>query len=69
MRRVCIENMPKFVEKLKPSESLIFVQFLAFLEESFRDESKWVRNQAYHQLGKVVYVIFEKAKEPGADKA
>lgn len=44
VRRVCIEIMPKFIEKLKHTETPIFIQCLEFLKEALNDESKWVKN-------------------------
>lgn len=69
VRRVCIENMSLFIEKVKPQETQLMIQCLSFVQDGFRDESKWVKNQAFHQLGKVIHKVYLKAKEPGADKA
>lgn len=48
VRRVCLENLSRLVELLRPTESEVFTNCLRFLEESFVDQSKWVKNQAYH---------------------
>lgn len=44
VRRVCIELLPQFLEKLKPSEIDKIKECLDFLTASLRDESKWVKN-------------------------
>jgi hypothetical protein len=36
--------MSRFLEKLKPIETSIFIACLDFLKEGLKDESKWVKN-------------------------
>lgn len=38
---------------------------LDFLKRSLRDESKWVKNQAFLQFGKAVHEVYLKAQEAG----
>lgn len=55
VRRVSIELLPQFLEKLKETETERLCQGLAFLTSSLDDDSKWVRNQAFAQFGKAVH--------------
>lgn len=69
VRRVCIELMSRFLEHLKPNETSMFITCIEFLKEGLKDESKWVKNQAFHQFGKIIYTIFEKSTQQGAETA
>ena len=47
VRRVCIELLPDFLEKIKETETEQLVSGLDFLQRSLKDESRWVKNQAF----------------------
>jgi len=47
VRRVCIELLPGFLGKIAENETAELVAGLEFLKRSLRDESRWVKNQAF----------------------
>lgn len=55
VRRVSIELLPQFLEKLKPTETDRLCEGLNILIKSIKDDSKWVRNQAFTQIGKSIH--------------
>lgn len=61
VRRVCIELLPDFLEKIRESETDQLLQGLDFLKRSLADESRWVKNQAFLQFGKAVHAVYLKA--------
>jgi len=44
VRRVCIELLPDFLNKISEGETDELVAGLEFLKSSLRDESRWVKN-------------------------
>lgn len=68
VRRVSIEVMPEVIKKLKPNETERIIQCLDSLKLALSDESKWVKNQAFQQIGKIIYEVHLHAKEPIAKK-
>lgn len=69
VRRVCIELLPDFLEKIKETETEKLIAGLDFLQRSFTDDSRWVKNQAFLQFGKAVHAVYLKAQKPNAEKA
>ena len=61
MRRVCMDMLADYVKKLQPTDTDRLVFCLEFLKKSLKDESKWVRNTASQNYGKVVYEVYLKA--------
>ena len=47
VRRVCIELLSGFLSKIAENETAELVAGLEFLKRSLRDESRWVKNQAF----------------------
>ena len=67
VRRVCIELLPEFLNKIQESETEKLIAGLDFLERSLSDDSRWVKNQAFLQFGKAVHEVYLKAQKPGAE--
>ena len=44
VRRVCIELLPEFLNKIQESETEKLISGLDFLERSLSDDSRWVKN-------------------------
>ena len=44
VRRVCIELLPDFLEKIRESETDKLIAGLDFLQRSLTDDSRWVKN-------------------------
>ena len=57
VRRVSIEVMPEVIKKLKPNETELIIECLVSLKLALSDESKWVKNQAFQQFGKIIYEV------------
>ena len=68
VRRVCIELLPDFLEKIKETETDQLIEGLEFLKRSLSDESRWVKNQAFLQFGKAVHQVYLKSKMAGANQ-
>ena len=68
MRRVAIEFMPEVIKKLKPNETDRICKCLDSLKLGISDESKWVKNQAFQNFGKIIYEVHLHTKEPIAKK-
>ena len=68
VRRVCIELLPDFLNKIKETETEQLIEGLEFLKCSLTDDSRWVKNQAFLQFGKAVHEVFLKAQMPNANK-
>ena len=68
VRRVSIELMPEVIKKLKPNETDQLLKCLHALKLALSDESKWVKNQAFQQFGKIIYEVHLHTKEPIAKK-
>lgn len=68
VRRVAIEFMPDVIKKLKPNETDRICKCLDALKLGISDESKWVKNQAFQNFGKIIYEVHLHTKEPIAKK-
>lgn len=44
VRRVCIELLPDFLEKINDTETEQLIAGLDFLKRSLSDDSRWVKN-------------------------
>ena len=44
VRRVCIELLPDFLDKIQETETDKLIAGLDFLQRSLTDESRWVKN-------------------------
>ena len=44
VRRVCIELLPEFLDKIKETETEKLIAGLEFLKRSLTDDSRWVKN-------------------------
>ena len=60
--------MPEVIKKLKPNETDRICKCLDALKLAISDESKWVKNQAFQQFGKIIYEVHLHTKEPIAKK-
>lgn len=62
VRKVCLERLHDLVKCIKPNDIHKLRQCLDFLQASLKDQSRWVKNQAFQLFGVITNEIYEKSK-------